>query len=385
MKRALLFGTVLHVLSAGLAAAAESGSLGEISGSYRNLYLAGDTPDGHFTHSDINRLRLEWRGQADVFSAGTLSGYLAYDHELFAGGLVGTPQFQAAARKPAATWLDVDAAIVRRSHALWRHRLYRGWLAWDAGDVQVKIGRQRLAWGSGQVWNPTDRFNPVDPTALERDEKTGVDGAAGEWRYSASGSLQLVAAPGRSAHAVSRKAALRLRDTFGEADIAVLGGRFGDETTFGADVAANVSDALIYGEWLLSRPRHRAPYSQFSGGLSYTLNNTLFPAGLSLLGEYFFNGAAGRGGLASSAERLNSRVRHLVALAAGYDVTPLIRLEISGIADAVKGSVFIAPRLTWSLAEDWDLSAFVLAFGGHRNSEFGDRANVYAAQLDVYF
>ncbi|MDX8392041.1 MAG: hypothetical protein R8K53_05675, partial [Mariprofundaceae bacterium] len=76
---------------------------------------------------------------------------------------------------------------------------------------------------------------------------------------------------------------------------------------------------------------------------------------------------------------------HLFGWAVGYDVTPLIRVEMSGIVDSVKGSRFIAPRVTWSLAENWELSAFTLAFGGHAGSEFGDRANVYAAQLDVYF
>jgi len=370
--------TIACLPIAGMAAGVYS--LGEFSGSYRNLFLAGDTPAGNFVQTDSNRLRLEWRKNAGAWSA-----YVAYDNEWLAGGLVATPTFQAASRIPDPTWLDADAAIVQRSHAFWRHRLYRGWLAWEQDAVLLKIGRQRIAWGSGRLWNPTDRFNPVDPTALELDQKTGADSLLGEWRYSDSGAVQIVAAPGRGQHNVSRKTALRMRDTFAEADVSLLAGRIGSETVFGADLAANLAGGGLHGELLHARPANSAPYSQLSAGYEYTLSNSLLPEGLYLLGEYFFNGAAKRLTLPGATERLNSRVRHLFGMAAGYDMTPLVRLEVSSIIDAVKGSSFIAPRITWSLAENWQLSAFVLTFSGHAGSEFGDRANIYTAQLDVYF
>ncbi|MDQ6986646.1 MAG: hypothetical protein Q9M25_02440 [Mariprofundaceae bacterium] len=360
--------------------AAKLSSIGEFSGSYRNLFLAGDTPAGDFVQTDSNRLRLQWRKNTGAWSA-----YVAYDNEFLVGGLLATPAFQAATRTPDPTWLDADAAIVQHSHVFWRHRLYRGWLAWEQDALLLKIGRQRIAWGSGRLWNPTDRFNPVDPTALELDQKTGADSILGEWRYSDSGALQIVTAPGRGQHKLSRKTAFRMRDTFGEMDVSMLAGRIGSETVFGADLAANVSGGGLHGELLHARPANSASYSQLSAGYEYTLSNRLLPEGLYLLGEYFFNGAAKRLALPGAAERLNSRVRHLFGMAAGYDITPLIRIEISSIIDVVKGSAFIAPRVTWSLAENWQLSAFVLAFGGHAGSEFGDRANVYTAQLDVYF
>ncbi|MDQ6971207.1 MAG: hypothetical protein Q9M30_01020, partial [Mariprofundaceae bacterium] len=341
------------------AEALDFGEAGEISGNYRNLLFAGDSPAGHFVQTDSNRLRLQWdsRQWGQVGGNGALTAHLAYDNELFGGGLVSTPAFRAASLLPQATWADGEQTVLRRGRMFWRHTLYRGWVNWDDGNTQLRLGRQRIAWGSGRMWNPTDRFNPVDPTALEADQKIGVDSALGEWRYSSSGVIQIVAAPGRGARRVSRKAALRARDTFGETDVALLAGRMGSETVYGLDMAANVLDGGLHGEMLHARPQGKASYSQLSSGYEYTLTNRIFPQGLYLLGEYFFNGAAQRV-LPGAGDRLNSRVRHLFGLSAGYDLTPMLRLQFSAILDPVKGSVFAAPRLSWSLAENIDLAAF---------------------------
>ena len=75
----------------------------------------------------------------------------------------------------------------------------------------------------------------------------------------------------------------------------------------------------------------------------------------------------------------------MLGFAAGYDLTPLWRLEGTVIADAVKGSAFVSPRLKWSVAEDVDLTALALWFTGATGSEFGDRGNVWALQLDAWF
>ncbi len=355
------------------------GRLGEISGSYRNLLFAATTRAGDFVQTDLNRLRLEWS-----WTAAALAAYAAYDQEIFAGGGVASAEFKAAARRPEATYADAEAAILRRPRILWRHRLYRAWVSYDIPSLLLKIGRQRIAWGTGRLWNPSDRFNPVDPTALEPDEKTGVDSLYAEVRFSGTGALQAVAAPGRASHRTSRKLALRVRDTLGEMDVSFLGGRIGVEKVFGGDFAANLWKGNLHAE-ILSAREHGAPYTQATAGYEYTLKNRIFPAGLYLLGEYFFNGAAARVDVRPSVDRLFSRERHQLGLAAGYDLSPLWRLDATLIADVVKGSVFISPRLGWSARENVQVTAFALLFGGHGGGEFSGRANVYALQLEAFF
>jgi len=38
----------------------------------------------------------------------------------------------------------------------------RAYLDWTYNDLQITLGRQRMAWGACLVWNPTDLFNPFN-------------------------------------------------------------------------------------------------------------------------------------------------------------------------------------------------------------------------------
>jgi len=353
---------------------------GMVHGSYRNLLFHVRDSIGAALTSDLNRLRLEWDG-----GISRLSWHVSYDHELLYGGLVSSPDFSATARLPDPAWLDASHTISPGGRHDWRHRLYRASVHYDGEHVGLTIGRQRIAWGVARIWNPTDRFNPVDPTALEPSEKTGVDALVASWRYSAFGAVQFVAAPGQASHRVSRKAALRWRDTLGEADVSLIAGRIGMERVLGGDVAANLMDGMLRLEGMQSWPKHAQGFAQISAGYDYTLTNSAFPTGLYLLVEYFYNGAPGDAPGLAPADRLYSRARHAFGVSAGYDLTPLWRLESTLIWEASSGSRFLLPKLTWSASENVDVTVFALLFGGSRRSEFGRRENTWALQADAYF
>jgi len=53
-------------------------------------------------------------------------------------------------------------------------RLDRALLTVNSNKTTIRIGRQRLAWGTGFIWNPTDIFNTVDLTDLKYTRK-GID------------------------------------------------------------------------------------------------------------------------------------------------------------------------------------------------------------------
>jgi len=115
------------------------------------------------------------------------------------------------------------------------------------------------------------------------------------------------------------------------------------------------------------------------------LSNDVFPDGLYLLAEYFYNGAPGTAPVLAPVDRLYSLARHAIALSAGYDITPLWRLAGTVIWDASDNSQFFLPSLSWSAAENIDVSLFALLFDGKQESEFGRRENLYALQAEVYF
>lgn len=352
----------------------------EFSGQYTNLLFYTKGSQGQSITTDLNRLRLRLEG-----AEGPFSWEVAYDNEMLWGGLVRDPLFRALSALPDPTYADLTATIHSSGSLDWQHTLYRGWLQFERGSIQVTAGRQRIAWGSGRIWNPTDRFNPVDPTALEPEQKTGVDAGIAAWRYSKSGVIQAVVAPGRVAHGVSRKWVLRWQDTFGETDVSLLGGRIGDEDIFGLDITGNVGDGGARLELMQAWPAQSKSYLQLSAGYDYTLTNQWFPAGLYLAAEYFYNGAPGIVPLGQSVDRLQTLKRSLFGVMAGYDLTPLWRLDLLLLADTGDPSVFFLPQLVWSAAENIDISLFAQLPGGAQSGEFARFENLLALRMDWYF
>jgi len=352
----------------------------EFSGQYTNLLFYTRGSQGQPITTDLNRLRLRMEG-----AEGPFSWEVVYDNEVLWGGLVRDPLFQVLSALADPTYADLTATIHSTGSLDWQHTLYRGWLQYEQGPLQITVGRQRMAWGSGRIWNPTDRFNPVDPTALEPEQKTGVDAGVAVWRYSGSGAVQAIAAPGREAHGVSRKWVLRWQDTFGEADISLLGGRIGEEDVFGLDITGNVADGGARLELMQAWPSQGKAYLQLSAGYDYTLTSQWLPAGLYMAIEYFYNGAPGLAPAGAPVDRLQTLKRSLTGFMAGYDLTPLWRLDMLLLADMSDSSVFFMPQLTWSATDNMDIGLFAQLPAGTQAGEFARFDELLAFRLDWYF
>lgn len=407
MTRLSLLGLCLsvHLVWSGASVGLDLGGVGALGGTYKNLLVHTEDSRDEAVTGDLNRLRLELQGRYT-----SLAWHLVYDQEALVGNLVRSPDAVLLQTADSPTYLDIEDTIRRGRDYFWRHRLHRATLQWEHPYGDVTIGRQRIAWGSGRLWNPTDRFNPVQPTAIERAEKVGVDALLLTVKRGPFGALQFVAAPGKPSRGVGDKLAARWRDTIGATDYAVLVGQVDHEIIAGGELAANLLEGTLRLEVLHARPDDARAFTQAVVGYDYTLSTSLFPSGLSLLAEYFYNGAARAipdlralrtvtGPLPLSAQpglpvsplrlvqsnRLESRTRHQLGLAAGYDLTPLWRLDGLAIVDLVEGSYFLAPRLAWSATRSVTLTLGAQLFGGVTGSEFGDRAQVYLAQFELFF
>lgn len=368
-------GSLFLVLVLLLFAGAQTARGFEFSGRLNALSLNAEDSIGQRGWSELARLRLELDQASSGFSL-----HLAYDNELIWGAAVRDPAFALQASRPQPTWLDATTTIRHSAAAFWRHSLYRGWIQYENQAFRATLGRQRIAWGSARIWNPTDRFNPVQPTTLEPDQKLGVDAASLAWRYSATASLQAVAAPGRADRGVSRKLALRWQATFGQTDIAAMAARIGEEKVLGLDWTANIGDAVARLEWMGSDGGLFPGFSQMAIGMDNTFFAPLFPQGLYLAVEYFHNSRPGPG-----TDRLLSRSHQLLGMSAGYDLTPLWRAELLAIADLEHPSWFAAPSLRWSASDNVDITALAQLFRGSGAGEFANQAALFLLRLDCYF
>lgn len=349
-------------------------------GYYKNLLTQARTafPQAESYTLDLNRLRLEVRGRP----ADWLVYEVQYDNEALLGSYLDTSQFaQLKAARPATYW-DLEKNYVDRQSLLLRHRMHRGFVSLDMTVIDATLGRQRIAWGSGRMWNPTDLFNPYNPAQLERDERTGVDAVLVEKSFSALSRLSVAYAPQRNAPA-SR--AVRYRSNFADTDIAVMAGEFRDSDIAGFEFAGRIGDAGVYGEAAYTRPETGDAFTRGVLGAEYAFENSL-----TLGAEYYWNGEGtaqrSRYDLVRLfAGEIQSVAKHYTGMHLKYDVTPLLRSENHLIVNHDDASRFFAPGLVYSLANNWDAAAGVQLFSGEADSEYGRFHNVYYAYLQRYF
>ncbi len=349
-------------------------------GYYKNLLTHARTvfPQDESYTLDLNRLRLEARGRpADWF------GFeVQYDNEVLLGNYLDTAQFaQLKTARPATYW-DMQSNYVDNKSLLMRHRIHRGFVSLNTAAADAFLGRQRIAWGSGRMWNPTDLFNPYNPAQLERDERTGVDAVLLEKNFSALSRLSLAYAPQNNAPS-SR--AVRYRTNFAKTDLALMVGEFRDARVVGVEFAGRIGDAGVYGEAARTRQVAAGAFIRSVLGAEYAFENTL-----TIGAEYYWNGEgttqrSGYDFMRMYAGQIQNVAKHYTGAHLRYDVTPLLRSENYLILNHDDASRFFAPSLVYSLASNWDAATGVQLFSGEADSEYGRFHNVYYMYLQRFF
>jgi hypothetical protein len=370
--------------------------------------LAFDTVGDWFAPTSLTRLRTRF----DLEVGEHWSFYAVYDHELRAGRL---ETFGGSLGESISTsnLLGLDNEIAGNDHVRWRHLIYRGYVRFESEHVEATLGRQRIPWGVGRLWNPIDRFNPIPPLAIQQDQSGGVDAIDLHWLFSGFTFLEAVYAPLKNPD--DSAYALRLHGVARDVDYSVVFGIFEEAWTAGFDLAGNVLDAAARAEvvytnpernvWPIgkSRPRELDDFWQIVVSIDYLFD---LGNGVYALVEYLYNGNAlgfGRGkagpllpffeatsavafGLPAGAppvvtftnedrfggSRVITRSRHLSGLQLGYDLTPELRADVIAIVDWDGGSASFFPSVAYSPLDWLEVRLGAQFFVGPHRSEYGN-------------
>ncbi|HRH88648.1 MAG TPA: hypothetical protein PLO41_17520 [Rubrivivax sp.] len=255
----------------------------ELTGSLKSVYLRSKASTGEDFALSLNRLRVEAKGDL----APGLAVDLQYDNEVLLGSYLDTAEFRALKDRPPPQYWRADANYVERGEVYGRHRLYRAAVTLTRGNVDLKLGRQRIAWGTGRFWSPLDILNPVNPLALEREERVGVDAALLEAQLGplSRASLVVAPAPGRG----PTSSAVQWHGNAAGVDASLVAGRLLGLDIVGMDLATQIRDAGIRGEAARLRPRGGPAFNRLMVGGDYAFAN-----GLTLSAELYYNGAGSR-------------------------------------------------------------------------------------------
>ncbi|HKI79004.1 MAG TPA: hypothetical protein VKA26_10720 [Ignavibacteriaceae bacterium] len=266
------------------------------------------------------------------------------------------------------------------NHYIDRFYLRKGF---DWGNVI--IGRQRISWGTGRIWNPTDLFNPINPANFSKIEKDGADAVSLTYYLGNFTDLNIVYNPQDKFK--ENNAAFRFRTNFETYDLSIIGGYFDRRYIAGFDFAGNLWVAGIRGEGIISMDKNDLSknYSKFVFGIDNQFTSKLYG-----LVEYQYNG---RGitdkysydlqGLANG-EIINLNKNYLF-LSSAYQITPLFAGTISNNINLNDGSGFVSISGDYSMTGNSTFTLGGFFTYGQEYTEYKYYQNSIYIQAELYF
>lgn len=275
--------------------------------------------------------------------------------------------------------------IVERDHFVLNHFIDRLTFRQDFDFGNIEIGRQRISWGTGRIWNPTDLFNPINPANFAKIEKDGADAVSAMIYLGNFTDLNIVYNPTNNFK--SSNYGFRFRTNFFEYDFAVIGGYFDNRIVTGLDFAGNLFDAGVRGEGILSFNKDNSEdhFAKFILGTDYQFTPELY-----VVLEYHFNGE-GKINI-SDYELLRLRNGEIINLnknylysAINYQITPLFTVMFSNNINLNDKSGYTGINGNYSITADLYLSGGAQISYGSEFDEYWYYPNAYYLQGEFYF
>jgi hypothetical protein len=236
--------------------------------------------------------------------------------------------------------------------------------------ANLTIGKQRIAWGTGYIWNPTDVFNPfVLSFAVKEEETTNVEAVRFEAPIGNAGGIDGYLLTGKNWH--ETKKGMRAKTTVGRFDLALSYVDLGsDSFQIGFDTSGDWLDAGVRGEIVMRSPAGSNAYLQSVWGCDYTLDN-----GVGLNAEYFFNGLGKKNkaeydwpGLAAG--NINQLGLDYLFFSANKIINELTQIRASLIMNLDDLSCIIYPQYSRNISQNVDLNLEGMWVAGPDGSEY---------------
>ncbi len=249
----------------------------------------------------------------------------------------------------------------------------------------IIIGRQRISWGTGRIWNPVDLFNPLNPTTFYKIEKDGADAVSLKYYLGDFSDLNIVFNPAEKIG--DSNAGIRLRSNFGENDVSFITGRFDKKIVAGFDYAGNLSDAGIRAEGLFSFGEKKKSQNNFKliAGADYQFTPDFYA-----LAEYHYNGEGKTDKTKYEFDRLlKGEILNLnknyLALSGMYQLTPLLNSTFFFISSLNDKSSFYGLTFNYSYSDNLYLNLGGQYFSGSSFTEYWYYPNSAYLQVEYYF
>jgi hypothetical protein len=282
--------------------------------------------------------------------------------------------------------MDLTHVISESSDSIVEHRLDRLYIDVTTTSTVARIGRQAISWGNGLIYTPMDFFNPFDPSAVDKEYKTGDDMLYGQYLRQNGDDAQAVWVfrrdlAGEVTSDVDSIAA-KYHGFASESEYDLLIAEHFDDYIFGIGGIANLGGAIWRGDITLTDTKTDEVFSLVTS-LSYSWIG--WGKNISGILEYFYNGfgiADGNYSQAALADNpdLVERIargelftlgRNYLAASAMIELTPLWLLTPNVFINAGDGSMLMQLVSSYDFRQDWRFLAALGLPAGPAGTEYG--------------
>lgn len=249
----------------------------------------------------------------------------------------------------------------------------------------IIAGRQRIAWGVGRVWSPTDLFNPLNPANFGKTEKDGADAVSLSYSFGSFTDLNVVYNPQEKIN--SSNYGLRLRTNAAGYDFAAVGGYFDHRIILGGDFAGNIFNAGIRGEGIISADDKRY-YNNFAR-VVFGVDNQFTPDLYGMI-EYQYNGEGSPyknnydlAGLLTG--QIINVSRNYFFISGNYQLTPLLMITLSDNTNLNDGSGYVLASGLFSVTNNISLTTGGFIPYGERFAEYWYYPDSVYLQAEIFF
>jgi hypothetical protein len=283
-------------------------------------------------------------------------------------------------------YFDLTKLWVKDSSYFFFTNIDRANIKISAGKFEATIGRQRINWGINLVWTPNDIFNSFNYFDFDYVERPGCDAVLLEYFTGNTSSVQFGF---KMDHEDKITSALMYRFNRWKYDFQFMGGVMKDDLVGGLGWSGEIGGAGFNGEasYFLDKKKvwDTTGVLVASIGINYTFRNSLY-----LHGSYLFNsagttGPAGWGIQLTQFADISAKnftlAKHNLFGEVAYQVSPLIRADLSSIYNPNDKSGFVGPSMDFSLTNNISLFFIAQVFWGEHMTEFGDNGSQYYLRL----
>ena len=238
----------------------------------------------------------------------------------------------------------------------------RVYLNYHSALLSLTLGKQRIAWGTGYIWNPTDIFNPfVLSFAVREEEESNSQAVRLQVPIGTAGGIDGYVQTDKAWD--QTKKGIRAKTNYGLFDLSLSYVDLGEGGfQIGLDTAGELWQRGVRSEIALRSPAGANSYIQSVWGWDYTLDN-----GIGLNMEYYFNGPGKK-------NKDDYDINHL-----GMDYLFFSANKILDELTEVRGSVImnlddmgfiLYPQYLRNIRQNLDLALEAMLVGGQEGSEF---------------